>query len=111
MPGVVLGFNDEALSADVQGRRDAAMHERLGQVDLGAEDLESAIRANESDELDESSTGQGGGRLEVIVRKTRLEAEGALELVRRRALEHGIAMMGVVEALEVSSTLGRWTVT
>lgn len=93
---MVLGLDGESLGANVQGRGDVAMYERLRHLDLEAEDLQGAIGPDKPYDLDEPSPRQSGGQLEVVVRQARCEPKGALEFLGGGALEDRVAVVRVV---------------
>ncbi len=84
----------------MQSRNDVAMNEHVGQLDLGAKDLEVAVGTNEPDELDDATPRQGARGREVRDGKARIEGQLGTPLVRGGALEYRVSMVRVVEAFE-----------
>src|SRR6266540_2122170 len=85
---------------DVQDRGDVLMHELRSEDDPFVEHLEHSIRANEPDELDPTAPRQAYRHHEARREQPRSEAQPGRELVGGRATERGIAVIGVVKALE-----------
>lgn len=97
---MTLAFDDKSLRPEVQDRSDVAMHELRWHWELGSQDPQLSVGTDEPDELDQAAARQRGRGREAALEQTRLEAEPLLVFVRGDALENGVAVMRVVEALE-----------
>ncbi len=93
----------ELLGLDGQHRCQVLVDQRLWHGQLGGEHVQLGVGANEPDVLD----GPGQLRGAALLQRAWLEAGSGLDLVGGGAAQRGVAVLGVVEILEVGHPSGQ----
>src|SRR6266545_4983684 len=99
----------EGLVGHVEPRGDVFVDLFRVEDDPLTEHVEHAVGADEADELDVATARRRVGDLEVRGRPPRHEAKTRADLVGRRAPDRGVAVVGVVEALEAGHPVAQLT--